>query len=161
MNFKDAVMESPEAVRRSFRPGKQALRPYADKIACADDMRITGSVDIDAALRTDPTHAQAPRWDYGLGYQPPDVNNEFAIWVEVHSAESSEVQPILKKLMWLKNYLKSECPALWKMTYTGKQKPKAFVWISSKGVHITRNSSYARLLAQHGLDWPTKFLKLP
>jgi hypothetical protein len=161
MTFREAVNASPRAVRNSFRPGKQALGTHAAKVICVENQRITGSVDIDSALHQESQHAQAPRWDYGLGYRPPNGNKEFAMWVEVHSAETSEVRAVVRKLTWLKDYLMGQCPDLWKITHSRKGDPTPFIWVASKGVHISRNSPHARLLAQHGLDWPTKLLKLP
>lgn len=92
MSFRQAVLASPPVIGNAFRPGKQALSSHSTKVACADERRITGSIDLDTALQQQLKHAQAPRWDYGLGYRQPNGSREFAIWVEVHSAFTGEVR---------------------------------------------------------------------
>lgn len=109
MNFRQAVLVSPPVIGNAFRPGKQALNSHSTKVVCADERRITGSIDLDTALQQDQEHAQAPRWDYGLGYRPPNGSREFAIWAEVHSAFTGEVRAVVRKLGWLKDYVAGQC----------------------------------------------------
>jgi hypothetical protein len=148
-------------VNQGFCVGKQALkREHRELITCVDDARITGSLDLDSALAAMPQYAQSNRWDYGVGHRLAN-GHECAIWVEVHSASTGEVGTVLRKLSWLKGYLVQECQTLWGMTIRQDRKTKAFVWLASGSVHINRNSPQARRLAQAGLDWPQKVLRLP
>lgn len=55
-----------------------------------------GSVDID--LRLSSKYPNSNRWDYVIGY------GDCAYFLEVHSAETSEVNVVLKKLNWLKDW---------------------------------------------------------
>jgi hypothetical protein len=161
MSFRNAVTAAPAPVSQAFCVGKQALKgEHRRLIICGDDARITGSLDLDSALAILPKYAQSPRWDYGVGHRMVN-GHECAIWVEVHSASTGEVGTVLRKLTWLKSYLAQECQALWEMTLRQDQQAKAFVWVASGGVHINRNSPQARRLAQAGLGWPQKILRLP
>ena len=68
MTFKEAVEAAQHPVNRAYRPGKQAMeRKYRRLVTCADSTRLTGSIDLDTALRQ---HRPGDnRWDYGLGYK--------------------------------------------------------------------------------------------
>ena len=87
MTFRDA----PPPVNGAYRRGKRALENrHRGCVTCEDSRRLTGSIDLDSALTQGPGYANAPRWDYGLGYKP--VNEpEQAVWVEVHSATTKKV----------------------------------------------------------------------
>ena len=73
MTFKEAVEAAPHPVREKYRSGKQALIGYRNRVNCADSRRLTGSIDLDSALKREQPHAA--RWDYGLGYRPPRDGN--------------------------------------------------------------------------------------
>ncbi|HPP51743.1 MAG TPA: hypothetical protein PK777_02245, partial [Thermoguttaceae bacterium] len=61
---------------------------------------------------------------------------------------------VLKKLRWLKKWLKNQALQLNKLT-------RGFYWLATDGsVNITKNSRQARQLAQEGLRGPTRVLKL-
>lgn len=80
--------------------------------------------------------------------------DEITHFIEVHPANTSEVQVVLNKLKWLKDqFLVKDAPAL-------DQEEKQFHWITSGGNnHILPNSSQARKLSQSGLK-VSKFLPL-
>ena len=120
---------------------------------------MTGSIDLDSALAKQPDHANAARWDYGLGYRPAG-GREQAVWVEVHSATTREVGAVLKKLQWLKDWLNDGAGRLKRMTDHADPNIR-FVWIASAGVKISQNSRQARLLSQNALQKPKKQLSLP
>ena len=148
MTFKRAVEAAPHPVNGSYRPGKQALEnKHRHLVECDDSRRLTGSIDLDAALvRQRPNDR---RWDYGLGYKPAK-GRERAIWVEVHSAKTSEVSAVLGKLEWLKIWLNGEAEQLRQLTErAGKDIP--YVWIASGKNKIPPNSPQARRLNQSGL----------
>lgn len=161
MSFKNAVTAAPAPVNQAYHAGKQALKgEHSELITCGDGARITGSLNLDGTLAALPQYAQSPRWDYGVGHRLAN-GHECAIWVEVHSASTGEVGTVLRKLIWLKGYLAQECQALWGMTIRQDRKTEAFVWLASGSVHINRNSPQARRLAQAGLSWPQRVLRLP
>jgi len=144
--FKQAVEDTPE-IKNCYQNGLKALGKYSNKIELSDTTKCEGSVEIDECVR--PIYLQENRWDYAFSYKGE------VYFVEVHSADTSEVKVVLKKLQWLKNWLNSKSPELEKL----KAKSKAFTWIQSKGNHILPKSSQSRELAQKGLV-PISKLKL-
>ena len=160
MSFKAAVRAAPPPVDRAWKPGKRALpRAHHARAKCEDAHRLTGSIDLDSALAKNARHANEPRWDYGLGYQPPH-GAERAIWLEVHPAATSNVGEVIAKLGWLRAWLRDEAPRLESLTVTDSDIP-AFVWVATAGVHIPPNSPQARRLYRHGLRMPRRALRLP
>ena len=150
MSFEEAVRAAPVPVNDSYRPGKQALEnKHRNRVTCEDPRRLTGSINLDLALRQEPDHAEASRWDYGLGYQPAR-GREQAVWVEVHSATTKEVSSVLRKLRWLQDWLNSEDGELKRMTERAASDLR-FVWIASAGVHISKNSPQSRQLSQSAI----------
>lgn len=162
MTFKKAVEDAPYPVNRAYHRGKQALEnKHRGKVSCTDSRRLTGSIFLDSALEKVPGYADKPRWDYGLGYKPEKgKGQECAVWVEVHSAKTSEVSAVLKKLQWLRDWLNTEAEQLRKMTLLAKDGFR-FVWIASSRVDIPLNSPKARLLNTKGISKPQKRLSLP
>lgn len=158
MSFTQAAAKAPDAVSAAVKPGKQALtRTHANQVGCKRNGGLTASIDLDNALHSDPRYAQEPRWDYGLGYRM-EGGNEVAIWVEVHSATTGEVGVMLKKLEWLRAYLREECNDLWKLTLAAE---RPYHWVASKGVAILANSPQARRLSRSALAFPRSALTLP
>lgn len=159
MTFKEAVAAAAPPVDAAYKPGKQALeRRHRGKVDCADRQRLTGSINLDEALAREPGYANQPRWDYGLGYRP-ESGPECAVWVEVHSATTSEVSKVLRKLEWLRDWLNAEAEQLQKLTAAASG--ARFVWVASKGIQISGNSPQARLLSSSALSKPRKRLLLP
>ncbi len=152
MTFKKAVLATP-SVQQAYRPGLQALSPGdAKRIQAENPRRLTGSLNLDAALQA--AQPDAPRWDYGIGYRRSD--REEAFWVEVHPASSDNVSEVLEKLAWLRKWLKNEASSLQELTRGG------FYWVATGGsVAITRHSRQARQLAKAGLRGPWRVLSLP
>ncbi len=62
MSFESAVQAAPAAVAGAFRLGKQALPgQHRSLVTCADSRRLTGSVNLDAALQPSlPNSAPSP-----------------------------------------------------------------------------------------------------
>ncbi len=160
MSFEEAVREAPSPVGCACRSGLQALkRADRSRVTCAEPRRLTGSVSLDSALARETQHANAPRWDYGIGYKPRR-GAERAIWVEVHPASTSSVGEVINKLNWLRMWLREDAPQLASLTVSnGTTRP--FVWIATAGVHIPRNSRQARQLSTAGLEMPRRVLRLP
>ena len=160
MSFEEAVREAPSPVDRACRIGIQALkRADRSRVTCADTRRLTASIDLGSALSGEAEHANAPRWDYGIGFKP-NRSTERAIWIEVHPASTSNVREVVNKLKWLRTWLREEAPQLASLTVSDGS-IRAFVWIATGGVHIPRNSPQARQLSTAGLDMPRKVLRLP
>ena len=91
----------------------------------------------------------ANRWDYLL-LNNSDIEGYF---VEIHPASTSEVTTMIAKKQWLKK-------EIIKQYYnTIDNKKYKIVWIATKGIHITKNSSQMRQLNQHGLK-PISKLKV-
>ena len=160
MSFAAAVRAAPAPVDNAWQPGKRALaNAHRSRIECADPHRLTGSIALDAALAGEADYTTAPRWDYGIGYQPRR-GAERAVWIEVHPASTSNVGEVIDKLHWLRAWLRDEARQLESITVTdGRTRP--FVWIATGGVHLSRNSPQARRLNSQGLRMPQKSLRLP
>lgn len=135
MSFKTAI-ESTPLLKDAFKSGLKALGANSSKVKPTDTKKCEGSVDIDTAVRS--VYPNDSRWDYAVGY---DGVTHF---IEVHSAKTDEVKPVLNKLKWLKEFLIEEAPNL-------NKESKRFHWIASSGNHILPNSSQARQLAQAGI----------
>lgn len=153
-----AIEQAPAAIRSALRPGLGAMRsPHASKVRPANARHLTGSLDVDGALASDPVHGAAHRWDYGVGYGA-STDTERVVWIEVHPASTSDVKTVLAKLAWLKRYLADEAPELAQLT---RRAPR-WVWLATDaGTHIRAGTSASRLLAQHGLRLPTRVVDLP
>ncbi len=70
------------------------LRQHRSKIVLLDTRGCEGSIDIDSCIKD--KYPNDSRWDYCFAYKG-DV-----FFVEVHTANSSEVSAVIKKLTWLK-----------------------------------------------------------
>lgn len=153
MTFEQAVDAAPHPVSAAYRPGKQAMENrHRNLVTCVDPHRLTGSIDLDSALRR--RQPNDPRWDYGLGYRPAN-GREQAIWVEVHSAKTDEVSRVVRKLGWLKDWLNGEAEDLRRLTSRAGE-DKRYVWIASGKNKIPGNSPEARILSRSGLPLVTR-----
>ncbi len=152
MSFEDAVRTARHPVNCAYRSGKQALgKKHGKSIHCTNPQRLTGSIDLDPAIKREPRHADAPRWDYGIGYKPPGNKQQWVIWIEFHPATTGEVSAVLKKLRWLKDWLNEEARQLKKITERA-EKDIRFIWLAGgAGIKIPKNSPQARQLSQNGI----------
>ena len=153
MTYMQAVFAVGEPVASAFRNGKQALGNSSACLACSNPRRFRGSIELDGTLRD--AFPNAHRWDYGVGFAQSRAK-EVAVWIEIHPATEGEVDVILQKLHWLKNWLRNSAPGLNKLTgRTGGS--RAFFWVATEaGVSITPKSRKAKLLQQAGLDLPRR-----
>lgn len=158
MSFEKAVKAAPAPVCDAYHPGKQALKgEHREMIRCQDPRRFTGSIDLEAALADD-ARVTNP-WDYGIGVRLPG-GSECAIWVEVHPAATTEVSTFLRKLTWLRSWLRTQAAALDALSRPSVG-VETFVWIATNaGVHIRPGSPQARRLQQSGLRLPRQVLEL-
>lgn len=141
MNFRQAVEECT-ALAPHFHSGLGGVGAGdRGKIKVRNPRNLRGSITVDDALRD--LEPSATRWDYGVGHQSKR-NSERVIWVEIHAASSSHVQPVIDKLNWLRKWLHHNAATLHAM-------PAHFVWVATGQVGFTRNSRQSRILAQTGL----------
>jgi hypothetical protein len=139
LTFKQAV-EATEEITTGFRLGLSAFGKYSNKIEVRDTTLIQGSIDIDECTRL--LYPNDNRWDYAFAY------NSEVYFVEVHSANSTEVKVVVKKFKWLMNWLNAKAPEISKLR--AKSRPP-FYWIQSKNFQIPKNSPQYRAAKQSGL----------
>lgn len=146
MTFKQAVESTPD-VANGFRVGLTALGIYSSKVSVAVTNALQGSIDIDAL--TTVNYPNSNRWDYAFAYKGE------AFFIEVHSANSSEVRTVLRKLQWLKDWLHASAPNINKMR---AKKIPPFYWIQSKGFAIPKTSPQYRAAEGAGLKPISKLI---
>jgi hypothetical protein len=151
LTFKKAVQET-QFLQHAYQAGLQALKENdRELIRCKNTRSLTGSINLDEALK--PYYPNKARWDYGIGIARSPQSEE-AIWIEVHSASSSEdVKKVLKKLNWLKQWLRESAPLLHQLT-------EGFYWGTSGSVYITPDSRQAKILAKAGLQGPQRRIEI-
>jgi hypothetical protein len=128
MTFVEKV-KNTEDLKDCLKPGLQALtEQYKNKIKAKKPRKINGSIFLEECL-------SGGTWDYIIGY------NDETFFVEIHPAETSEVNTVLNKLRWLKE---------WKRE-TSFNEDNNFYWLSSNGVHILPRSPYWKRIHSYGL----------
>lgn len=136
--FKSIVHAIP-AIAGAYREGLQALESKdAGKVKPQNPRKLSGSVYLDKCLKT--TNPHDARWDYVIGY------SEKAYFVEVHPANTSNVDEVVKKKKWLDVWLKTNALDL-KAMMAGT----GYYWIASGKVAILPNSPQARKIAKNKL----------
>jgi hypothetical protein len=147
LTFKQAVANTPD-VSTCYEAGLTALGAYSKKIQVKETKSLEGSLDIDT--NTTSIYSRENRWDYAFSYKGE------TFFIEVHSANSSEVSTVLKKLQWLKDWLHHKAPEI------NKLKAKSvtpYYWVQSKGFSIPQTSPQYRAAVAAGLR-PTARLVL-
>lgn len=139
MTFKEAV-EATSDVSMCYQVGLKAFGGDSKKIKLNDTAKCEGSVDIDGC--TVAKYPQSNRWDYCFSYRGE------VFFVEVHTANTTEVRTVLKKLQWLKDWLNHEAPELAKLKAKSKG---AYYWIQSSKFNIPKTSKQYRLVVQEGI----------
>ena len=136
--------------RVDYQDGLAAILPADRKaIDCADGRRIDGSMYLDNLLAS--LYPGCKTWDYGIGVVGRAW--EWLVFVEVHSAHSSNVSEVIEKHLTLQLWLQ------------GHGKPLAgikhvCVWVASGTIRIPSHTPQAKLLAKHGLKCPRKVVVL-
>lgn len=139
--FKTAVENTPD-VANGYNYGLQALEK-ADKnvVKLKDNFKADGSLNIDKETKA--LYPKDSRWDYAIGYDGK------VYFVEVHPANTSNISEMAKKKEWLKNWLSLKAPLLDDLP-SGHPR---FLWAATEsGVHISKQASYTRKLAQLGFN---------
>ncbi|TAK40761.1 MAG: hypothetical protein EPO28_09625 [Saprospiraceae bacterium] len=116
----------------------------------ADQAKCGGSLDIDGCLAAQKMYPNDNRWDYALEYEAE------VYFIEVHSAYTSQVSTVLKKLQWLKDWLKEHAPEIIKL----RAKKQPYYWIQSGKFGILPHASQYREAAQASI-LPISKLVLP
>ncbi len=118
----------------------QVLVLQSEKVVC--------SVNLDACrLAAEP---EAPRWDYVLVIGSGDG---MGIGLDVHPAAATQVQSMVNKKNWADALLHRECENL---------RVKAWAWVVPNGDEplFTPNHPQARVLAEAGISFPARALKI-
>lgn len=140
MRFRTAVQSTTEIALHFQRQLNALSRAHQNSIRPSDPRRITGSVDIDAALRL--VYPRGNRWDYAIGYRITSRDDK-AFFVEFHKAIVDEVDRVIQKKEWLENWMNGKPVA--------SLQQKKFVWVASGGVNIPQGSPQRRSLNAKGL----------
>jgi hypothetical protein len=124
------------------------------QIVADDPKRVLGSAAIDDDCRAFDPHGN--RWDYVIGYDR--ASKAFAYFVEVHSAETSEVSKVEKKLRWLQDFLLRKAQA--KLRALDCE----YHWVASGRINIPKHVPQYRFLnttlKKAGLRGPVEHLVL-
>lgn len=147
----EATVKATPTIADAFQPGIQAL-VKRDKGFLKDVQVATGSVALDSTLHAKKLHQNANRWDYGIGL-PGSKTSERVLWLEPHRGGSGESKTVIKKLAWLKEWLRNEAPALDKL-------PKTFVWLVSNTENPNDRKRRTRDAENHGLRRLSPMLSL-
>lgn len=125
-----------------FKSGLKAIKSSEKRFFCVSNPGdLNGSVDIDTCLKS--KYPTSNRWDYVIGYC------DYAYFVEVHPASTSEVDKMIKKLKWLQKWMKTHAVDLKSIT-------KGYYWLATGKIAIAKGSPQARNLAASGLSRPSK-----
>lgn len=160
MVFKKCIEAAFPDIPDACAAGKRALpRNDGKKIQCAGAMTIRNSVFLDECANTMKDFQQASRWDYGLAVGKTDSDShELVIWVEVHSAKTGEVDRVLKKREWLRQWLSKHAPELYKSMGFSLDSQNCH-WIAENGVHILPHSPQGKILKSKRM-WPKEMLTI-
>lgn len=143
--FRAAILEV-DGLASCIRDDLEALSRSERK--CIEIKGCQGSVNIDCCLRE--YFPNANRWDYVVG------SNNKAFFIEFHRADTNQINVVINKLQWLRDWLNSNAQSLNNI----RAREKTFVWIPTGKNNITSRSSYARRVAQAGLLL-TKNIQIP
>jgi len=153
--FRDAI---EEAECLTWKHGMTAIAASQGRgqITAADTRNLLGGAFIDDDCEHADFGKAKPRWDYVIGYARN--NTHVAFFIEVHSAETSEVSKVAAKLQWLLDYLNRD-----QQTKLAKL-DREIHWVASGRFNIPKNTpQYRRLkteLRKRGLQGPVPQLQL-
>ncbi len=145
MTFKKTVTKNEE-IGDCYQKGLKAMGKYSKKVIPKNANNISGSVNLEECL-SEPEEGEA-RWDYMVGYEGE------AYFIEVHPADSKNVGEMIKKVQWLKQWLKQN-PDI--KGLTANKDP--FRWVSTNGYNI--KGRYEKRIAENGLTLPKEKTTLP
>jgi hypothetical protein len=152
VTFKRAVNATPH-LQNAWMPGLGALRAQDRPHIIAEDTRLLkGSVDVDGALQQH--QPDAHRWDFAIAYRHSNRQQDCVYWVEMRTAIDKEVKVVLDKLHWLRTWLATDGRLL-------RQFERDFVWVSSGATSFTYTAPKIKQLAQQGLRYQGRVLRIP
>ena len=135
------AVEGTEEVKTGYRPGLRAIKKSdRNKVNAMHTNKIQGSLDIDTQVQA--LYPNNNRWDYVLSY------NNRLYFIEIHSAETSEVKIVIEKVVWLKEWLKAKASNI-------NALPKAehpYIWIQSGRYAILPGSKEMMKLSIAGIS---------
>ncbi len=134
-----SVCESCDDVKAYFKAGLGAFENKDKaKIKVPNTSLLGGSVNLDDAAKAE--YPKENRWDYALEFDGK------TFFIEVHPSFTSEIDCVVKKVEFVKRWLRSVSPEILALPGPGK-----FYWVSSGStdLRITPNSPQAQKLAMH------------
>lgn len=135
--FQNAVAKCPE-IAESCKSGLTAMGSNSTTVSVGNSRLIDGSVDIDEAVKD--IRPNESRWDYAIGYSGE------AYFIEVHPADTKNVEEMLKKVSWLKAWLNDVAPDLKRLHKCG-----VYHWIPSGRNKILKTSVQYRKISANNL----------
>jgi len=152
VTFKRAVRGTPQ-LQGAWRLGLGALRAQdRQHVNPSNPRQLSGSVDVDSALQRQQPNAH--RWDFAIGFRHTNRQNECIYWVEIHTANDKEINVVLDKLRWLRNWLASD-------GYLLDAFERDFIWVSSGATSFTSGAPQSKQFAQLGLQHKGRVLRIP
>lgn len=143
-SFKEAVLTIGE-ISDCYSPGLRALGANSTIIEVSNTRKLNGSVFLENCLQS--RFSGENLWDYCFGY------SDRAWFAEVHPAQTSEVETMIKKLNRRKKWLKTNGKPLNEI-----KAEKAFIWIASGKTAILPNSRQHRKAIESGLKPISKLM---
>lgn len=141
MSRLQTAIENTPDVQGNGKIGKTAIKnEYRSKIIVPIPRKLTYSLDIDEAVKN--LYPEDSRWDYALEY------DDEVYFLEFHPADTSQINIVLAKLSWLKQWLLSNAP---KINELKSLKNYPFYWVATQSIHISPTSSQYRRLATNKL----------
>ena len=134
------AVEGTDDVKSGFCVGLQAVKASdRSKISVSLKSQLQGSMDIDSQVKA--KYPDSNRWDYVLSF----MNQLY--FFEIHPAETSEVDKVIAKLKWLKEWLKESAPKIDAL-------PKSdipYTWVQSGRFSILPTAKDKLKLSQSGI----------
>jgi|GEM_PF-2214479 hypothetical protein len=142
------------------KPGKAAMaacdRSRVDTVGAANLRETAG---LEAAFKS--LFPQEPHWDYAAGWTSNDC--ELCCYIEVHSANTEQVDAVIAKKKATEARLKKHAPQLYALGEQSRTQLGLAVWhwvATDARVRIHANMPAARRLAAAGIGRPVRKLVL-
>lgn len=145
--FAKALDHAGGAIAAGFKQGLTALGSHSTKVTHKTPRWITGSLNFEEAVRSDPRMKDRKLWDYAVGFKRTP-KEERCVWVEVHSATTGNLPEVLQKHSDLEWFLKTHVPDLYKLTLLSDD---PYVWITEGRVDIRVGAPKEKVLQLAGI----------
>lgn len=119
-----------------YEKGLSALKAVDKGRLSIPDGTVVASIDVDKTMKD--AEPNSNRWDYLIEYR------DSAYAIEVHPCTEGEVQKIIKKAEWIRQWINRQ-PELKNIVY--KADTAVCFWVSSNTTTISQLSPKARILA--------------